>query len=329
MRNIISSLSSPIPHGDTNLLDEEFNSECDTYVCVLCQGTLSGKRTHFLPEGPERHLISERILPKQIPEGGLVCYACWMKVKRILQQGPVDITFKDSDRNSNICVVCLRCLNQRRSHSLPEGRERNEVISRIHPRQIPLNGRVCYACWISACRNIQRTEKHTNNTNVLCEICRMDLFRRKTHTVASGSGREAVAARIYPHEISKNPILCSSCWRQIEYYQLANEDIETVIPRDPVPIQLDNFAHTPNSSRQCFVPHCKNPERLSVPNSLRKHILHSQKIFITDSARICKEHKSVHNWEFLEQNAFSKNFTKQELESMLMLSIQEINNNLS
>lgn len=38
----------------------------------------------------------------------------------------------------------------------------------------------------------------------------------------------------------------------------------------------------------------------------------------------CREHRSLYNWEFLDQHDFSDTFTRNEIQSMMDLSIQEI-----
>lgn len=91
-------------------------------------------------------------------------------------------------------------------------------------------------------------------------------------------------------------------------------------------MELDQFSHTTSTSSHCFVPLCANTERLCVPDYLRKRILMSQKVFVTENARVCNEHKQLYNWEFLDQHEFSRSFTKNEMESMLCLSVQEENN---
>lgn len=56
-----------------------------------------------------------------MPEGGLVCFACWVVHTQhtIQQQGIVAAPAVDS----NVCVWCQRTLAQRRRHSIPEGPE--------------------------------------------------------------------------------------------------------------------------------------------------------------------------------------------------------------
>lgn len=104
--------------------------------------------------------------------------------------------------------------------------------------------------------------------------------------------------------------------------EVQQEHVQQEVPTSTM--KLDEFRHTTNSSSHCFVPLCTNTERLSVPNYLRKRILSSQKVFVSENARVCNHHKAIYNWEFLDQHDFSNFFTKDEMQSMLLLSIQDI-----
>ncbi|CAG4985214.1 unnamed protein product [Parnassius apollo] len=333
-------MSVPAP-ADTMTYHKEMSpppheGQQHTNVCVWCQSSLHNRRAHALPEGPERRLISERISPQKILDGSLVCYTCWVRARSILQR-QCEVISEETASSAilNSCVWCLCSLNRRRRHSIPEGPERNEIITRIYPREIPPGGLVCYACWVSARRNVKRganidkrreDQKH-NHRNVVCASCGISLFRRQTHSLPSGPERDEVAARIYPRELPGHALVCITCWTQtIENVQVQQVNEQLPQPRMET-IQLDQFTHTTSSSRNCFVPLCTHSERLRVPRCLRKLILTSQKVFVTENARICNEHKSLHNWEFLDQHEFSNTFTKNEMESMLNLAIdvQEIN----
>ncbi|CAG4951587.1 unnamed protein product [Parnassius apollo] len=151
----------------------------------------------------------------------------------------------------------------------------------------------------------------------------MSLHRRRTH-VASGPVRDEVAARIYPNELPEHALLCSNCWtRAHENIEMEQEVVQFDIQPPSASITLDGFTHTTQTSTHCFVPACNNVERNRVPEYLRRIILKSEKIFVTENARVCNEHKCLYNWEFLDQHQFSNTFTKNEIESMLKLSIQD------
>lgn len=77
--------------------------------------------------------------------------------------------------------------------------------------QIPLGGLVCYACWQSAHRSVQRAanvdairqDQPLTHRKSICAWCRMSLHRRQTHILPrNGPIRDEVAARIYPYEVS-------------------------------------------------------------------------------------------------------------------------------
>ncbi|CAG4959468.1 unnamed protein product [Parnassius apollo] len=121
---------------------------------------------------------------------------------------------------------CLRSLANTRRHSIPDGSEQNEFIARIHPREIPSGGFVCYACYVAACRNVQRT------TNV-------------EEGQQNPGPSDIVAQIIYPIELPKHTHLCVDCWvHKQEYVQIAEG--RAVQPEKPKPsISLvDDYKHT-------------------------------------------------------------------------------------
>lgn len=65
-----------------------------------------------------------------------------------------------------------------------------------------------------------------------------------------------------------------------------------------------------------------------MPEYIRKRILQSQKIFVTENSRICAEHRSVYNWDFLNDHEFSTSFTTSEIKSMLNLSLSQDSSNM-
>ncbi|XP_028157568.1 uncharacterized protein LOC114350796 [Ostrinia furnacalis] len=332
---------------DTSSVQEQFELQHthDVNVCVWCRSSLFQRRIHSLTDYA-RQFIAENISPRIVPEDGLVCYACWIRVRRSLPQQEVEVApvSREPSAINMSCVWCLRSLAETRRHSLPEGPERDEIVARIFPREIPSGGRVCYACWVTARRNVQRAQnidevrqnpvsaRHQDDS---CALCRMSLFRRQTHAIPTGPARYELAASIYPRELSGH-LLCTSCWTiyvRRNASQIREEASPSGTTMENVPVttpvmELDDFTHTSNSSSHCFVPYCTNPERYNVPISLRKRILTSQKVFVTDNARVCNEHISLYNWEFLEQHEFSKVFTKTEMQSMLRLSIREVESHL-
>ncbi|CAG5044722.1 unnamed protein product [Parnassius apollo] len=299
-------------------------------MCSQCFGIImQERRAHSIPEGAERQYIAETIAPREIPEGGLICFACWVHTRRTIQQQ--GIIAAPAVMNMNACVWCRRSLAQTRSHSIPEGPERTIITQTIYPREIPPGGLVCYACWVAARRNVEHATRVEDNRqgpsnlhqDSMCAWCRMSLHRRRTH-VASGPVRDEVAARIYPNELPEHALLCSNCWtRAHENIEMEQEVVQFDIQPPSASITLDGFTHTTQTSTHCFVPACNNVERNRVPEYLRRIILKSEKIFVTENARVCNEHKCLYNWEFLDQHQFSNTFTKNEIESMLKLSIQD------
>ncbi|CAK1587666.1 unnamed protein product [Parnassius mnemosyne] len=313
------------------------NANTINILCVWCQRRLGSGRCHSVSEGPERYYISERISPRQIPEGAVVCHLCWTKTQQELRRQGVSYV---PSPNTIFCIWCLRSLANTRRHSIPDGPERNEIIARIHPRRIPPGGCVCYACWIAACRNVQRAanieegqqnpEPSYQNYGADCVWCKITLFQRQVRILRDGPERDIVSDNIYPNELPEHALLCIDCWaRAQEHVQIAEGSVVQPAGTTNPSISLaDDYKHTPNSSRHCFVPFCTNPERLNVPDFLRKRILQSTKIYVTENCRICAEHQTTYNWEFLEENEFSSNFTQAEIKSMLNLSLcQDLTNN--
>ncbi|KAL0850182.1 hypothetical protein ABMA28_012054 [Loxostege sticticalis] len=314
-------------------------SRHDSYVCVWCRSALFQRRTHSLPEGPERNEILLRISPREIPEGSLVCYPCWLRVVRIIQNQENPQSSTQSSDSANVCVWCQASLGQRRSHALNEGPERNLIASRISPREIPNGGRVCYACWVNAQRNVRRhqsrdeqrsmPEQPQQHLEIFCVWCRSSLIRRRTHVIQSEPERSEIAARIYPREVPDNAVVCEDCWtraRQNIHADSAEVDVDHQEPR--VRINLDEFSHTTESSSRCFVPGCTRPERLSVPDFLRKRILATKKLYVSERARVCAEHQTLYNWDILDGHRFNNSFTKEMIEAMLQLTISEENDNV-
>ncbi|CAG4975170.1 unnamed protein product [Parnassius apollo] len=227
-----------------------------------------------------------------IPEGGLICFACWVHTRRTIQQQ--GIIAAPAVMNMNACVWCRRSLAQTRSHSIPEGPERTIITQTIYPREIPPGGLVCYACWVAARRNVEHATRVEDNRqgpsnlhqDSMCAWCRMSLHRRRTH-VASGPVRDEVAARIYPNELPEHALLCSNCWtRAHENIEMEQEVVQFDIQPPSASITLDGFTHTTQTSTHCFVPACNNVERNRVPEYLRRIILKSEKIFVTENARV-------------------------------------------
>lgn len=72
----------------------------------------------------------------QIPEGSLVCYPCWLRVVRIIQNQENPQSSTQSSDSANVCVWCQASLGQRRSHALNESPERNLIASIISPREV-------------------------------------------------------------------------------------------------------------------------------------------------------------------------------------------------
>lgn len=61
--NTMQRMSTPV----STLHDEfELQNPCDTNVCIWCQSSLYMRRSHSLPEGPEKRFISERIFPRVV-----------------------------------------------------------------------------------------------------------------------------------------------------------------------------------------------------------------------------------------------------------------------
>ncbi|CAK1578604.1 unnamed protein product [Parnassius mnemosyne] len=306
------------------------NANSISILCVWCQRRLGSGRCHSVSDGPERYFISERISPRQIPEGAVVCYLCWTEAQQTLRRQGVSYV---PSPNTIVCVWCLRSLANTRRHSIPDGPERNEIIARIHPREIPPGGFVCYACWVAACRNVQRAaniEEGWQNPGPSyqhygadCVWCKMSLFQRQVRILRDGPERDIVAERIYPNELPEHALVCVDCWARAQEYVNSSEGSVVQPAGTPNPwINLaDDYKHTSNSSRRCFVPFCTNPERLSVPDFLRKRILQSTKIYVTENCRICAKHRNTYNWEFLKENEFSSTFTQAEIKSMLNLSL--------
>ncbi|CAG4939462.1 unnamed protein product [Parnassius apollo] len=300
-------------------------------ACLQCTSVIDENEQYYATDdmGPEIISVIERYLGHLIPEGGLICFACWVHTRRTIQQQ--GIIAAPAVMNMNACVWCRRSLAQTRSHSIPEGPERTIITQTIYPREIPPGGLVCYACWVAARRNVEHATRVEDNRqgpsnlhqDSMCAWCRMSLHRRRTH-VASGPVRDEVAARIYPNELPEHALLCSNCWtRAHENIEMEQEVVQFDIQPPSASITLDGFTHTTQTSTHCFVPACNNVERNRVPEYLRRIILKSEKIFVTENARVCNEHKCLYNWEFLDQHQFSNTFTKNEIESMLKLSIQD------
>lgn len=65
--------------------------------------------------------------------------------------------------------------------------------------------RVCYACWVSARRNVQRRRdgipdqpgpSHHRHHSEICVCCQTSLHRRQTHILTASAEREFVLSRI-------------------------------------------------------------------------------------------------------------------------------------
>ncbi|XP_028174292.1 uncharacterized protein LOC114362910 [Ostrinia furnacalis] len=250
--------------------------------CVWCKKSINGRRSHSLPNGPERRQIALRILPIQIQPGNRVCYACWLAARRLVQrsqqqaQNRPEASVQDSSEQPPIlepetsasldphCVRCGRNIAGVRSQSLPEGRERDNIARYISPRQIEPNGRVCYACWVAARRSVRKEEDNEK--------------------------REIAGAAI--------DIPSGSC---------------TILP---------NYRRTANSSNSCFVRNCNNAERFTVPLCLRLRLLKSYKLYVTDNARVCQEHLSADNWDFIDDHNYIHQFSPTQIEQMINMSIK-------
>ncbi|CAG4958816.1 unnamed protein product [Parnassius apollo] len=254
-------------------------------ACLQCTSVIDENEQYYATDdmGPEIISVIERYLGHLIPEGGLICFACWVHTRRTIQQQ--GIIAAPAVMNMNACVWCRRSLAQTRSHSIPEGPERTIITQTIYPREIPPGGLVCYACWVAARRNVEHATRVEDNRqgpsnlhqDSMCAWCRMSLHRRRTH-VASGPVRDEVAARIYPNELPEHALLCSNCWtRAHENIEMEQEVVQFDIQPPSASITLDGFTHTTQTSTHCFVPACNNVERNRVPEYLRRIILKSEK----------------------------------------------------
>ncbi|CAG5030375.1 unnamed protein product [Parnassius apollo] len=336
---LIINFNSPHSlHANCEKDDAHTGSACTSGVRIVTRQYLFDlmKNENLLNLDAKLNFLKDKLLSCEgynedqiIPEGGLICFACWVHTRRTIQQQ--GIIAAPAVMNMNACVWCRRSLAQTRSHSIPEGPERTIITQTIYPREIPPGGLVCYACWVAARRNVEHATRVEDNRqgpsnlhqDSMCAWCRMSLHRRRTH-VASGPVRDEVAARIYPNELPEHALLCSNCWtRAHENIEMEQEVVQFDIQPPSASITLDGFTHTTQTSTHCFVPACNNVERNRVPEYLRRIILKSEKIFVTENARVCNEHKCLYNWEFLDQHQFSNTFTKNEIESMLKLSIQD------
>ncbi|CAK1578603.1 unnamed protein product [Parnassius mnemosyne] len=133
----------------------------DSNVYVSCRTSLF-RCAHSIPEGAEKQYIAETITPREIPEGALICFACWVHTWRTIQQQGI-IAASTVVMNMNVCVWCRCSLAQTHSHSLPEGPERTIITETIYPREIPPGGLVFYACWVAICKNVKHATRIEDN----------------------------------------------------------------------------------------------------------------------------------------------------------------------
>lgn len=169
---------------------------------------------------------------------------------------------------------------------------------------MPSNARACNACWLRA--------------------------HRQPPPAESGSGLFVISTARTDNEDSlqePNPIISGSS-SVVEPPSSASTDTENVLREPVVRLTLDGYSRTPDTTIHCFVPDCMNHERKRVPLYLKKNILTHQKLYITQNARVCEEHLSLYNWDFLAEFEFVNEFNQVHITEMLDLLRRDVNNTI-
>ncbi|CAH2087420.1 unnamed protein product [Euphydryas editha] len=132
-----------------------------------------------------------------------------------------------------------------------------------------------------------------------------------------------IIEQLIGRQVPAHPLVCVPCWRRVQFIIENNNQPEMELQNIENVMELDAFKHTTHSSVHCFVPECSNLERHRVPGYLRKIILKTQKLYVSDNARVCQQHIITYNWDFISQYQFSNTFTKAEIQAMLLCFNEE------
>lgn len=120
--------------------------------------------------------------------------------------------------------------------------------------------------------------------------------------------------------------MCYACWLLARRHVRHVQPEEVAESNDVPPTALPNFRRTANSASSCFVHGCTNLERHVVPNFLRYSLLKTNKLFVTENARICSHHLSVYDWGFLDDYGYISQFTPAQLEATITAALSnEVN----